>query len=101
MAKVCRSGKIRHGGGLFISVLTNPTMGGVAASFASLGDLVPCRAEGSDRFCRPPDTKATIRINPKGFQTSEFLLEHGFVDRIVRRQDLKSEIARTIDYCGK
>ena len=46
--------------------------------------------------------KATIHIElPRGFQTSEFLLEHGFVDRIVRRQDLKSEIARTIDYCGK
>jgi acetyl-CoA carboxylase carboxyl transferase subunit beta len=38
---------------------------------------------------------------PKGFQTSEFLLEHGFIDRIVRRQDLQSELARTIDYCGK
>jgi acetyl-CoA carboxylase carboxyl transferase subunit beta len=57
--------------------------------------------------CRPdwvgPRTiEATIRIElPTGFQTSEFLLEHGFIDRIVRRQDLKNEIARTIDYCGK
>ncbi|MDC0265835.1 acetyl-CoA carboxylase carboxyl transferase subunit beta, partial [Mariniblastus sp.] len=46
--------------------------------------------------------KATIRIElPEGFQTSEFLLEHGFVDRIVNRAKLKTEIARTIDYCGK
>ena len=46
--------------------------------------------------------QATIRIElPKGFQTSEFLLEHGFIDRIVRRQDLQSELARTINYCGK
>ena len=53
-------------------------------------------------FAGPRTIKATIRIElPKGFQTSEFLLEHGFIDRIVRRADLKSEIARAIDYCGK
>ena len=53
-------------------------------------------------FAGPRTIKATIRIElPKGFQTSEFLLEHGFIDRIVRRQDLQSELARTIDYCGK
>ena len=50
----------------------------------------------------PRTIKATIRIElPRGFQTSEFLLEHGFIDRIVPRSKLKSEIARTIDYCGK
>jgi acetyl-CoA carboxylase carboxyl transferase subunit beta len=89
-------------GGLFISVLTNPTMGGVAASFASLGDLVFAEPKALIGFAGPRTIKATIRIElPKGFQTSEFLLEHGFVDRIVRRGDLKSEIARAIDYCGK
>lgn len=89
-------------GGLFISVLTNPTMGGVAASFASLGDVVFAEPKALIGFAGPRTIKATIRIElPKGFQTSEFLLEHGFIDRIVRRQDLKSEIARTIDYCGK
>jgi len=89
-------------GGLFISVLTNPTMGGVAASFASLGDLVFAEPKALIGFAGPRTIKATIRIElPKGFQTSEFLLEHGYVDRIVRRCDLKSEIARTIDYCGK
>jgi acetyl-CoA carboxylase carboxyl transferase subunit beta len=89
-------------GGMFISVLTNPTMGGVAASFASLGDLVFAEPKALIGFAGPRTIKATIHIElPKGFQTSEFLLEHGFVDRIVNRLDLKSEIARAIDYCGK
>jgi acetyl-CoA carboxylase carboxyl transferase subunit beta len=89
-------------GGLFISVLTNPTMGGVAASFASLGDVVFAEPRALIGFAGPRTIKATIRIElPKGFQTSEFLLEHGFIDRIVRRQDLQSELARTIDYCEK
>jgi acetyl-CoA carboxylase carboxyl transferase subunit beta len=88
--------------GLFISVLTNPTMGGVAASFASLGDLVFAEPKALIGFAGPRTIKATIRLElPKGFQTSEFLLEHGFVDRIVPRSRLKSEIARVIDYCGK
>ncbi len=89
-------------GGLFISVLTDPTMGGVAASFASLGDIIFAEPKALIGFAGPRTIKATIRIElPKGFQTSEFLLEHGFVDRIVARCDLKSEIAKTIDYCGK
>jgi acetyl-CoA carboxylase carboxyl transferase subunit beta len=88
--------------GLFISVLTNPTMGGVAASFASLGDVVFAEPKALIGFAGPRTIKATIRIElPKGFQTSEFLLEHGYIDRIVPRDKLKSEIARTIDYCGK
>ena len=103
MAKVSAAlARFDTAGGLFISVLTNPTMGGVAASFASLGDVVFAEPKALIGFAGPRTIKATIRIElPKGFQTSEFLLEHGFIDRIVRRQDLKSEIARTIDYCGK
>lgn len=103
MAKVSAAlARFDTAGGLFISVLTNPTMGGVAASFASLGDVVFAEPRALIGFAGPRTIKATIRIElPKGFQTSEFLLEHGFIDRIVRRQDLKSEIARTIDYCGK
>jgi len=103
MAKVSAAlARFDRAGGLFISVLTNPTMGGVAASFASLGDVVFAEPKALIGFAGPRTIKATIRIElPKGFQTSEFLLEHGFVDRIVRRCDLKSEIARTIDYCGK
>ena len=89
-------------GGLFVSVLTNPTMGGVAASFASLGDLIFAEPKALIGFAGPRTIKATIRLElPKGFQTSEFLLAHGYIDRIVRRKDLKSEIARVIDYCGK
>jgi len=103
MAKVSAAlARFDAAGGLFISVLTNPTMGGVAASFASLGDVVFAEPKALIGFAGPRTIKATIRIElPKGFQTSEFLLEHGFIDRIVRRCDLKSEIARTIDYCGK
>ncbi len=103
MAKVSAAlARLDSAGGLFISVLTNPTMGGVAASFASLGDVVFAEPKALIGFAGPRTIKATIRIElPKGFQTSEFLLEHGFIDRIVRRGDLKSEIARTVDYCGK
>jgi acetyl-CoA carboxylase carboxyl transferase subunit beta len=101
MAKVSAAlARYDQAGGLFISVLTNPTMGGVAASFASLGDIVFAEPKALIGFAGPRTIQATIRIElPKGFQTSEFLLEHGFIDRIVRRNDLKSEIARAIDYC--
>ena len=103
MAKVSAAlARFDAAGGLFISVLTNPTMGGVAASFAALGDVIFAEPKALIGFAGPRTIEATIRIElPKGFQTSEFLMEHGFIDRIVRRQDLKSEIARTIDYCGK
>ena len=103
MAKVSAAlARYDDAGGLFISVLTNPTMGGVAASFASLGDVVFAEPKALIGFAGPRTIKATIRIElPEGFQTSEFLLKHGFIDRIVSRDKLKSEIARTIDYCGK
>jgi acetyl-CoA carboxylase carboxyl transferase subunit beta len=103
MAKVSAALARHHEqGGLFISVMTNPTMGGVAASFASLGDLVFAEPKALIGFAGPRTIKATIRAElPEGFQTSEFLLEHGFIDRIVSREKLKSEIARSIDYCGK
>jgi acetyl-CoA carboxylase carboxyl transferase subunit beta len=103
MAKVSAAlARYDSAGGLFISVLTNPTMGGVAASFAALGDVVFAEPKALIGFAGPRTIKATIRIElPEGFQTSEFLLEHGYVDRIVPRDKLKTEIARTIDYCGK
>ena len=102
MAKVSAA-LARHAeaGGLFISVLTNPTMGGVAASFASLGDVVVAEPKALIGFAGPRTIKATIGVElPEGFQTSEFLLQHGFVDRIVHRSRLKTEIASVIDYCG-
>jgi acetyl-CoA carboxylase carboxyl transferase subunit beta len=93
--------RFHQAGGLFISVLTNPTMGGVAASFASLGDIVIAEPKALVGFAGPRVVQATVNMQlPEGFQTSEFLLEHGFVDRIVARRDLRSEIARIIDYCG-
>ena len=102
MAKVSAAlARYDESNGLFISVLTNPTMGGVAASFASLGDIVFAEPKALIGFAGPRTIKSTIKMElPKGFQTSEFLLEHGFIDRIVSRERLKSEIARTIDYCG-
>jgi acetyl-CoA carboxylase carboxyl transferase subunit beta len=103
MAKVSSALSRYHAaGGLYISVLTNPTMGGVAASFASLGDLVFAEPKALIGFAGPRTIKATIKIElPPGFQTSEFLLAHGYIDRIVDRSRLKNEIARAIDYCGK
>ena len=103
MAKVSAAlARYDQEGGFFISVLTNPTMGGVAASFAALGDVCFAEPKALIGFAGPRTIKATIRIElPEGFQTSEFLLEHGYVDRIVSRGKLKSEIARTIDYVGK
>ena len=102
MAKVSAAlARYHHGGGLFISVLTNPTMGGVAASFASLGDVDLAEPQALIGFAGPRVVASTVKISlPKGFQTSEFLLEHGFIDRIVARKDLGIEIARLIDYCA-
>lgn len=101
MAKVSAALARYHlAGGLYISVLTNPTMGGVAASFASLGDVTFAEPKALIGFAGPRTIKATIRIElPDEFQTSEFLLQHGYIDRIVHRARLKAEIARTIDYC--
>ncbi|MFM8574089.1 MAG: acetyl-CoA carboxylase, carboxyltransferase subunit beta [Pirellula sp.] len=103
MAKVSAAlARYHSSGGFYISVLTNPTMGGVAASFASLGDLVFAEPKALIGFAGPRTIKATIKIElPDGFQTSEFLLEHGYIDRIVERFRLKTEIAAAIDYCGK
>jgi acetyl-CoA carboxylase carboxyl transferase subunit beta len=81
-------------GGLFISVLTNPTMGGAMASFAALGDLVFAEPKALIGFAGPNVIRQTIKSEiPDGFQTSEFLLEHGFLDRIVNREDLRSTLA--------
>lgn len=103
MAKVSAAlARYHANGGLYISILTNPTMGGVAASFASLGDLVFAEPKALIGFAGPRTIKATIKIElPAGFQTSEFLLEHGYIDRIVDRSRLKTEIASVIDYCCK
>jgi len=88
--------------GLFISVLTDPTTGGVTASFAMLGDVIMAEPGALIGFAGPRTIAETIKVElPEGFQTAEFMLEHGFVDMIVHRKDLRSEIARLIDYCQK
>jgi acetyl-CoA carboxylase carboxyl transferase subunit beta len=86
-------------GRLFISVLTNPTMAGVMASFASLGDLVIAEPKALIGFTGPRVIEQTIRQKlPPGFQSSEFLLEHGFLDMIVHRKNLKETLAKLLDY---
>ena len=94
--------KYHEAGGLYIPVLTDPTTGGVTASFAMLGDCIIAEPGALIGFAGPRTIAETIKVElPKGFQTSEFLLEHGFIDMIVHRKDLRSEIARLIDYCRK
>jgi len=86
--------KLKNSGGLFISVLTNPTMAGVTASFASLGDLIIAEPDALVGFAGPRVIEQTIRQKlPKGFQTAEFVKQHGFVDRIIPRHQLKRELA--------
>jgi acetyl-CoA carboxylase carboxyl transferase subunit beta len=101
MAKVsCALKRYDEAGGLYVSILTNPTMGGVAASWALQGDLTLAEPGAMIGFAGRRTIKNTVRLElPEGFQTSEFLLEHGFVDRLVPRKDLRTEVARIIDYC--
>ncbi|MEE9295987.1 MAG: acetyl-CoA carboxylase, carboxyltransferase subunit beta [Phycisphaerae bacterium] len=94
--------KLDEAGGLYVVVATDPTTAGVAASFASLGDVILAEPGAMIGFAGPRVIKNTIKQElPEGFQTAEFMSQHGFVDRIVKRQDLRREIARIIDYCGK
>jgi acetyl-CoA carboxylase carboxyl transferase subunit beta len=83
----------------FISVLTDPTTGGVTASFAMLGDVIFAEPKALIGFAGPRVIEQTIRQKlPKGFQRSEFLLEHGMVDRVVDRRNLRETIIRMLDF---
>lgn len=85
----------------YISLLTDPTTGGVTASFAMLGDLNIAEPGALIGFAGPRVVKETIGKDlPKGFQTSEFVLDHGFLDLIVHRKELKEKIARLLGYMG-
>ena len=98
MAKTSAALK-RHSdaGLLYISVLTNPTTGGVTASFAMLGDIILAEPGALIGFAGPRVIEQTIRQKlPKGFQKSEFLLEHGFIDQIVERKDMKETLAQLL-----
>jgi acetyl-CoA carboxylase carboxyl transferase subunit beta len=83
----------------FISVLTDPTTGGVTASFAMLGDVIIAEPKALIGFAGPRVIEQTIRQKlPKGFQRSEFLLEHGMVDMVVDRREMRQAIIRTLDF---
>ncbi|MFH1094036.1 MAG: acetyl-CoA carboxylase, carboxyltransferase subunit beta [Candidatus Omnitrophota bacterium] len=91
--------KHKEKGLLFISVLTNPTMAGIMASFASLGDVIIAEPKALIGFTGPRVIEQTIRQKlPPGFQSSEFLLEHGLIDSIVHRKQLKIMLANLINY---
>ena len=84
----------------YISVLTHPTTGGVSASFATVGDVIIAEPKALIGFAGPRTIWNTIKVElPDGFQRSEFLEEHGFIDFVVHRKDLRSEIARLVDFC--
>ncbi len=94
--------RLDDAGGLYIVVMTDPTTAGVAASFASLGDIHLAEPGAMVGFAGPRVIQNTIKATlPAGFQSAEFMLEHGFIDRIVPRKLLRTEIARIIDYAGK
>ena len=91
--------KLDDSGLLYISVLTDPTYGGVTASFASLGDIILAEPHAMIVFAGKRVIEQTIGEKlPEGFQTAEFLLEHGFIDKIVERKDLKDTISKLIKY---
>jgi acetyl-CoA carboxylase carboxyl transferase subunit beta len=90
--------RLRRDGVPFITVLLNPTTGGVAASFAMLGDVILAEPQALIGFAGPRVIEQTIRQKlPEGFQRSEFLLQHGMLDRIVHRKQLRAELARLVE----
>ncbi len=98
MAKTSAAiGKMKKAGLLYLSVLTDPTMGGIAASFASLGDITIAEPRALVGFAGPRVIEQTIRQKlPPGFQRTEFLYKHGMVDIIAERQELKETIQKIL-----
>ncbi|MGB9710205.1 MAG: acetyl-CoA carboxylase, carboxyltransferase subunit beta [Thermodesulfovibrio sp.] len=99
MAKTAQAiGKLKEAGILYISVLADPTFGGVTASFAMLGDIIIAEPRSLIGFAGPRVIQETIKQQlPEGFQRAEFLLEHGMVDIVVERKELKSTIYKLIE----
>jgi len=94
--------RFQQAGGLFISVLTHPTTGGVAASFAALGDIMLAEPNALIGFAGPRVIEQTIGQKlPEGFQRSEFQMAHGFVDQIVAREDMKRVLAQLLRLHGR
>jgi acetyl-CoA carboxylase carboxyl transferase subunit beta len=103
MAKISAAlGRLDRAGLPYIAVLTDPTTGGVTASFAMLGDLHIAEPKALIGFAGPRVIEQTIRQKlPDGFQTSEFLLEHGFLDAVVKRAEMKEYIGEALEFfCG-
>ena len=94
--------RLDEAGQLYVALLTDPTTGGTTASFAMLGDVIIAEPKALIGFAGQRVIANTIKTElPKGFQRAEFLMDHGFIDRIVHRRDLRSELASLIDYCGR
>ena len=94
--------KLDDAGQLFVSLLTDPTTGGVTASFAMLGDFIIAEPKAYIAFAGKRTIESTIKQElPDEVQRAEFLRDKGFIDFIVHRRDLRSEVARLIDYCVK
>lgn len=100
MAKTCAAlAKHDREGLLYISILTNPTMAGIMASFAGIGDIIIAEPKALIGFTGPRVIEQTIRQKlPKGFQSSEFLLAHGLIDMITERKDMKNTISQLISF---
>ena len=91
--------KLNEAGLLYISVLTDPTYGGVTASFASIADVILAEPGAMIGFAGQRVIEQTIGEKlPEGFQTAEFLLEHGFIDKIVERKELKDTLYQLIQF---
>jgi len=100
MAKTCAAlQRLHKAGGAYISILSDPTTGGVTASWASMGDVLIAEPGALIGFAGRRVIEQTIKKHlPDDFQTAEFLLEHGFLDMIVERKDMKATVAGLIDY---
>lgn len=103
MAKTSEAlAKLNEAGLLYISVLTDPTTGGVTASFASLGDIILAEPNVLIGFAGPRVIEQTVKQKlPEGFQRAEFLLEHGFIDKIVERKDMKKTLYKILKFHKK
>ena len=101
MAKTAAAiARLHEAGGLFISVIANPTMGGVMASFAALGDVTLAEPGAVAGFTGFHIIQETVKKDlPAGFQTAEYLVDRGFVDAVVPRPELPQVVARVIDFC--
>jgi acetyl-CoA carboxylase carboxyl transferase subunit beta len=103
MAKTCvLLAELRDAKIPYISILTNPTTGGVTASFASLGDVIVAEPQALVGFAGPRVIRQTIRQElPEGFQSAEFIRDHGFLDIIAPRAELRKTLSLLLEYmCG-